>query len=99
MGRSMGVLERLNFGIVGAGGRGGRFKPALELVEGIRVHAVCDTDPAALATAAELLGAPEQYLDHHEMLARSDLDVVIVGTPMPYHVQQPSRPWSATSTC
>ena len=73
---------------MGAAGRGGRFKLALDAIDSVSVRAVCDSDADGLAVAAETLGAEEQYLDFDEMLARSDLDAVILGTPMQFHVPQ-----------
>ena len=73
---------------MGAAGRGGRFKLALDAINAVSVHAVCDIDPTGLAVAAESLGAQVQYLDYDEMLARSGVDAVIIGTPMQFHVPQ-----------
>ena len=61
-------------GIVGAAGRGGRFKLALDAIDSVSVRAVCDIDAEGLVAAAKTLGAEEPYLDYDEMLARSDLD-------------------------
>lgn len=84
----MTVLEKLNIGIVGACGRGGSFKRVLDLLDGVRAHAVCDVDEACLHEAALRLGAIEEYADYQTMLERSDLEAVILGTPMRYHVPQ-----------
>jgi predicted dehydrogenase len=81
-------LERLNLGIAGAGGRGASFKSACDANGSVRIHAVCDVDPRRLEEAAHMLGAAERYLDYDDMLARSELDAVILGTPMPFHVPQ-----------
>jgi predicted dehydrogenase len=83
----MTLNQRLAVGIAGAGGRGGSFKDACEAI-GVRIHAVCDTDPQRLVESAQRLGADEQYADYDEMLAQSDLDAVIVGTPMHLHAAQ-----------
>jgi len=77
----------LRIGIVGAGGRGGNFARLIELCGG-SVQAVCDNDPARLDQAATALGVPEKYDDFERMLEKSDLQAVIVGTPMPLHVPQ-----------
>jgi len=84
----MGVLEKLNTGIVGACGRGASFKAACADAGCVRIHAVCDINRDGLGQAAAALGASEKYADYEEMLARSKLDAVIVGTPMPLHAPQ-----------
>jgi hypothetical protein len=43
----MGVLEKLNVGIVGAAGRGGSFRAGLE-ANGARIHAVCGVRECAV---------------------------------------------------
>ncbi len=85
------VLSRggqLNLGVVGACARGSHFKPAFDAIEGVRVHAVCDVNTRALTEAAAKLGAEEQYTDYQEMLEQSELDAVMIVTPMPLHVEQ-----------
>ena len=84
----VGVLEKINLGIVGACGRGGAFKAACDELDDVRVHAVCDINEEKLDEAASRLGASEKYLDYEEMLDASELDAVIVGTPMQLHVDQ-----------
>ena len=81
-------MDPLKVGIVGAAGRGGRFKTAIEAIDALRIHAVCDRNPDGLDAAAELLGAPEKYLDYETMLDRSDIDAVVIGTPMQLHASQ-----------
>jgi predicted dehydrogenase len=84
----MSALERLNVGVVGACGRGGSLAASIEHLDGAAVHAVCDINADDLPAAQERLGAAEGWTDYEEMLERSDLDAVIVGTPMPLHVPQ-----------
>jgi len=84
----MGVLGKLNLGIVGACGRGGSFRQVLDAFKTLHVQAVCDTNAAQLPEAAHRFGASEAYTDYGEMLERSELDAVILGTPMPFHVPQ-----------
>jgi predicted dehydrogenase/GNAT superfamily N-acetyltransferase len=78
---------RISVGIVGAVGRGGSFRNALESC-GARVHAVCDIQADKLDECAARFGAAEKYTDYAEMLEKSDLDAVVIGTPMPLHVPQ-----------
>lgn len=84
----MSVLERLNVGIVGAAGRGASFRAAFEAQEVAKIHAVCDIREEELDGAAERLGATEKYQDYETMLQKSELDAVVIGTPMPYHASQ-----------
>ena len=81
-------MDALRVGLVGAAGRGGRFRTAIEAIDALRVHAVCDRNAEGLDAAADLLGAPEKYLDYETMLDRSDLNAVVIGTPMQYHAPQ-----------
>ncbi len=83
-------LEKLNIGIVGAAGRGASFRAALEAHPLARIHAVCDIRAEALAEAAHVLGATEAYTDYEMMLAQSDIDAVVIGTPMQFHAAQAS---------
>jgi len=83
----MAVLEKLNVGLVGAVGRGGSFRAGFE-ANGARIHAVCDLRAEALAECMHRMGASEKYADYGEMLEKSELDAVVVGTPMPLHVPQ-----------
>ncbi len=84
----MSVLEKLNVGIVGAAGRGGSFRLAFDGHPHARIHALCDVDAAALQGALHEFGLTEGYIDYDEMLSRSELDAVILGTPMPFHASQ-----------
>lgn len=84
----MGVLEQINVGIVGACGRGASFRSACDALECVNIRAVCDVNTEALPGAAETLGADEMYTHYEEMLAQSDLDAVIIGTPMQFHAPQ-----------
>ena len=81
------MQEPLHFGIVGAGGRGGSFRSAIE-AGNARIHAVCDIAPDWLAKAAADLGATQTYNDYEQMLDRAGIDAVVIGTPMHLHVPQ-----------
>ncbi|MEI6070470.1 MAG: Gfo/Idh/MocA family oxidoreductase [Verrucomicrobiae bacterium] len=84
----MKTLNKIKLGIVGACGRGASFKSACDALDNVSVHAVCDINENDLSAARERLGAREQYPDFSEMLDKSQLDAVIIGTPMHCHVPQ-----------
>src|SRR5437868_6727268 len=84
----MSVTEKINLAIVGAVGRGGSFVRSVQAIDGLRLHAVCDLNQAGLDKAASELGVAEKYTDYIEMLEKSDVDAVLIGTPMPLHITQ-----------
>ncbi|MCF7855229.1 MAG: Gfo/Idh/MocA family oxidoreductase [Candidatus Pacebacteria bacterium] len=83
----MNSSERMNIGIVGAARRGGSFRAGIE-ANGACIHAVCDIQADKIRECAEAMGAAECYTDCEEMLEKSDLDAVVIGTPMPFHAEQ-----------
>jgi predicted dehydrogenase len=82
------ALERFNIGIVGACGRGKSFKTACDALEVVNIRAVCDVNEKELPAAQQRLGADEAWTDYSEMLEKSEVDAVILGTPMHLHVPQ-----------
>ena len=80
-------MDKLSVGVVGSVGRGRAYRRGLEAV-GIRVKAVCDVRADQLERSGEEFGAAEAYGDYEQMLDKSRLDAVVIGTPMPFHVPQ-----------
>jgi len=78
----------MNIGIVGACGRGSGFRTACEACGDVKIHAVADINEEMLPDAKKNLGADEMYTDYYEMLEKSDLQAVIIGTPMQLHAEQ-----------
>jgi len=84
----MGKLEQLNLGIVGVAGRGGSFRSAIEVIDELHLHALCDLNAEGLEKAAANLGVKNTYTDYIEMLDKGGVDAVVIGTPMPLHIPQ-----------
>ena len=84
----LGANDRVRIGVVGTGGRGQWLMKALNKVSpsGIQFVAVCDVYDVRRNEAAQIAGgAVEQYLDYKQVLARKDVDAVIVATPDHWH--------------
>jgi predicted dehydrogenase len=85
--RGFAANETIEVGCIGTGGRCRRLMQSLAQIPGVRIAAVCDVwdvhleegqklaDPAAFATKS-----------FHELLARPDLDAVLIGAPDHWHV-------------
>lgn len=74
----------MDVGIVGR--RGASAAAGLRSVDGVRVRAVCDVDPAARESVRTELGAEDAYERYEAMLEK--VDAVVLGTPMHLHVEQ-----------
>lgn len=86
--------KTVRIGCIGVGGRGTSLMSNLLAMEGIEIPAVCDTDPAAADRAEKLIvnsgrAKPELYTKgdeaFHRLLARDDLDAVVIATPWEWH--------------
>ena len=90
MGRVLGANERINVGIVGAGGRGNDHIKAYAADPGARIAAICDIDQAALETGVARVKSlsgeqPKGYGDMREMFADKGVDAVSIATPNHWH--------------
>jgi predicted dehydrogenase len=81
--------ESLGIGVIGCGGRvmRGRVLEAMLKLPGLRINALCDVFDDHLKAAVVACKNPKVFttLDHHELLARKDVDVVVIGTPDHWH--------------
>jgi len=77
--------ERISLGIIGANGMGSANLSACARHADVEVTAVCDVyQPRIDAALAHHKGA-KGYRDFRELLARPDLDAVIIATPPHWH--------------
>ncbi len=86
--RVLGANDKINIGVIGVGGRGfyvaSEFEKAGKRDNNCQIVAVCDVYEKRKKRAAERYKA-EGYLDWKEVIARKDVDAVIVATPDHWH--------------
>jgi predicted dehydrogenase len=87
-GRVIGANDRINVAVIGTGGRGtyvaGQFAEVGQRDNSCQIVAVCDVYEKRKRMAAERHKV-QGYLDYREVLAKSDVDAVIVATPDHWH--------------
>ena len=92
-GRSAGADSPVRIGVVGTGGRGTSLIRIAASMPGVEFPALCDIDPRNLARAQDFVMTsgrkkPEGYTgeeDYRRLMARDDLDGVIIATPWEWH--------------
>ncbi len=85
--RGFAANETVHIGCIGTGGRCQALMRALKEVSGVRITAVCDVWDVHLEAGRKLADAGAATTkNHHELLARDDVNAVIIGTPDHWHV-------------
>ncbi|MEI7900128.1 MAG: Gfo/Idh/MocA family oxidoreductase [bacterium] len=86
--------KNVRIGFIGVGGRGTSLLSSTVSIKNITIPAVCDINKSSAQEAVNIikqagLAAPELYADNEthwqKMLARDDLDLVIIATPWKWH--------------
>ena len=88
-GRVIGANDRINVAFIGNGMQFQTlirvFKNRLEQKKDINISAVCDVWEPRLKDAMEKSGAEKAYRDYREVLARPDIDGVVLAVPDHWH--------------
>ena len=83
--------ERITMGAIGVGGRGRKIMEALIGRKDCRMVAVCDVDSRRLDQARDIVNSRygnsdcAAYSDYRELLARDDIDAVLIASPDQWH--------------
>ncbi|MGH9719770.1 MAG: Gfo/Idh/MocA family protein, partial [Bryobacteraceae bacterium] len=79
------MTDFVRVGIIGAGGAARAIHaPGFRLYPGVGIAAVCDSDAAAADALASELGA-QVHTRYDQLLARGDVDAVVIATPNHLH--------------
>ncbi len=82
-------MDRLRFGIIGAGGITHGHAQRLQGSGQVDIVAVTEPSPASVDRFRQVTGlSPTVYQDHRAMLAAEDLDAVLIGSPHTAHFDQ-----------
>ncbi|MDJ0857675.1 MAG: Gfo/Idh/MocA family oxidoreductase [Dinoroseobacter sp.] len=82
------MAKALDYGIIGTGMMGQEHIRNLALLDGARVAAICEPDPAMRAQAQALAPDAVAVAQLSELLARPDLDALVIASPNFTHVPQ-----------
>ena len=90
--KKFGPNDIIQIGVIGPGGSKGGYRQGLGDTKaiaghpGVKVVAACDVDATHLAEACKTLGPDcKGYKDFRDLLARKDIDAVVIGTPDHWH--------------
>jgi predicted dehydrogenase len=85
--RILGANDRIRIGGIGTGGRCSYLLGIVKDLPSTEIVAVCDVYEARrLRIKATAAPNAAEYVDHRELLARQDIDAVVIGTPDHWHV-------------
>ncbi len=85
--RVFGANDRIRIGLIGAGGRGSYVTTVASRLEGTTIAAVNDVNPSQIDKARSTFAKDaESVKDFNVLLAKTDIDAVIIGSPDHWHV-------------
>ena len=80
--------SKTRIAMVGAGGMAnGVHYPSLASFDDVEITAICDLNIDTAERVANQFNIDQKYTDFEKMI-QSDLDIVVVSTPMPLHAPQ-----------
>tara|TARA_R110002096_G_scaffold435128_1_gene659447 strand:+ start:1168 stop:2670 length:1503 start_codon:yes stop_codon:yes gene_type:complete len=88
--RVLGANDDVRVGVIGVNSRGKNHLDAYAKMDGVRVSAICDIDPAVLDARVNKMAEVQKidvtgYSDMREMFEKGDIDAVSTATPNHWH--------------
>jgi predicted dehydrogenase len=79
------VSKDIKVGLLAYGAIGDEHNKAILATDGLVLHAVCDTNPERLTAALQISPDAKTFDDANQMLADSEIDLVVISTPPNSH--------------
>ncbi len=79
------MTDTIRLGVLGAG-RGAGLAKAVDLAPSATLAAICDANEQRLAAAVAATGVAQSFM-HYEAMLDSELDAIVIASPMPLHVE------------
>ena len=83
--RVMGANDKVNLGLIGAGGRGKGVMGTFQKTDQVNVTAVCDIYAARVDEGLSRAPGAKGVNDHRKLLEMKDVDAVLIATPDHWH--------------
>ncbi len=83
--RVMGANDKINLGLIGAGGRGKGVLGTFQKTDLVNVTAVCDIYAARVDEGLSKAPGAKGVSDHRKLLEMKDVDAVLIATPDHWH--------------
>ena len=81
-------MDKIKIGVVGIR-RGGTYVKVFHNTGRSEITAICDLDAGHLEASRQEIGLrDDQCFTDYDAFLESDIDVVVVGTPIPFHEEQ-----------
>jgi predicted dehydrogenase len=85
---ALGANDRVNVGVVGAGGQGTTLIRNMATVPNSKITAMCDIFEPNRSKGVNLAGSqPKPFTDYRKMIESKDVDAVIIATPLHSHFE------------
>lgn len=85
---ALGTNDRVNVGVIGAGGQGSTLIRNLATVANSKITAMCDIFEPNLNKGVNLAGSqPKTFIDYRKLIESKEVDAVVIATPLHMHYE------------
>ena len=82
------AIDRVNLGVIGAGGQGSSLIRSLATVPNSKITAMCDIFEPNLNKGVNLAGSqPAKFTEYRKVIESKDVDAVVIATPLHMHYE------------